>query len=186
MRSARGRAQAGAKTISYADLGVEQLGAVYEHVLDLDSMTYCGTARSNARQSAHAHARHSHRRKETGTFYTPQPLAEFVVRRTLAPLVRGATADEILALRVVDPAMGSGAFLVAACRFISHAYEAALVAEGRCAETDFDPHERANIRRSIARRCLAGVDANPVAVQLARLSLWLASLAKRQATDVSR
>ena len=62
--------------------------------------------------------RHSARRKQTGTFYTPQPLAEFVVRRTLAPLVSGRSADAILALRVVDPAMGSGAFLVAACRYL--------------------------------------------------------------------
>ena len=167
--------QAGREDISYADLGVEQLGAVYERVLDLDPAALADAGSSPAAWSAH---RHSRRRKETGTFYTPQPLAEFVVRRTLAPLVRGATADQILALRVVDPAMGSGAFLVAACRFLSRAYETALVDEGRCAETDLDEAERANIRRTIAGRCLAGVDSNPVAVQLARLSLWLATLAR--------
>ena len=74
--------------------------------------------------------------------------------------------------------MGSGAFLVAACRYLSHAYERALVDEGRCAETDLDADMRANIRRTVAARCLAGVDANPVAVQLARLSLWLTTLAR--------
>jgi hypothetical protein len=122
--------------------------------------------------------RHSVRRKETGTFYTPQPLAEFVVRRTLAPLVAGATPDRILALRVVDPAMGSGAFLVAACRYLAGAYERALIDEGHMAATDFDEDRRTAIRRLIAERCLAGVDANPLAVQLARLSLWLATLAR--------
>ena len=166
----------GRESISYADLGVEQLGAVYERVLDLDARDLTDvTSRIPPEATGGAHSR---RRKETGTFYTPQPLAEFVVRRTLGPLVHGATPDDILALRVLDPAMGSGAFLVAACRFLSDAYERALVDEGRCAETDFDADSRAAIRRLVASRCLAGVDANPVAVQLARLSLWLTTLAK--------
>jgi Eco57I restriction-modification methylase len=166
------RGRAGREDISYADLGVEQLGAVYERVLDLNPDALDQWPVSSGRH------RHSRRRKETGTFYTPQPLAEFVVRRTLAPLVRGSTADQILSLRVVDPAMGSGAFLVAACGFLARAYETALVDEGRCAETDLDETERANIRRTVAGRCLSGVDGNPVAVQLARLSLWLATLAR--------
>jgi len=100
------------------------------------------------------------------------------VRRTLAPLADGVPADRILSLRVVDPAMGSGAFLVAACRYLASAYERALVAEGRAAPADMDDDARADIRRLVAERCLAGVDANPVAVQLARLSLWLATLAR--------
>jgi hypothetical protein len=154
----------GRQTISYADLGVEQLGTVYERVLDLDPTT-----------STH---KHSALRKQTGTFYTPQPLAEFVVRRTLAPLVAHVPADRILSLRIVDPAMGSGAFLVAACRYLAAAYERALIAEGRLAPADIDADARAVLRRLIAERCLAGVDSNPVAVQLARLSLWLATLAQ--------
>lgn len=167
----------GREEIAYADLGVEQLGAVYERVLDLDPDTLDAIARQRSGAAASVRA-HSARRKDTGTFYTPQPLADLVVRRALAPLVTGACADDILTLRVIDPAMGSGAFLVAACRYLSHAYERALVDEGRCAETDLDPDMRANIRRTVASRCLAGVDANPVAVQLARLSLWLTTLAR--------
>ena len=147
----------GREEISYSDLGVEQLGAVYERVLELG---------------------HGLSRKQSGTFYTPQPLTEFVVRRTLGPLTAGASADAILALRVVDPAMGSGAFLVAACRHLAAAYERALIDDGRATATDIDDGERANIRRLVAERCLAGVDVNPIAVQLARLSLWLATLAK--------
>jgi hypothetical protein len=154
----------GRELIHFRDLGVEQLGAVYERVLD--------------RQAIGSTRVHSEVRKQTGTFYTPQALADFVVRRTLGPLVAGASADRILQLRVVDPAMGSGAFLVAACRFLARAYGQALVEEGRAGPLDLDEHERARIRRLVAERCLAGVDSNPVAVQLARLSLWLTSLSQ--------
>lgn len=143
----------GRDTIAYPDLGVEQLGAVYEHVL------------------GHPH------RKQSGTFYTPRALTECVVRRTLTPLTRGATSDAILSLRVVDPAMGSGAFLVAACRHLAQAYERALVREERLHEHEIDADMQAGFRRIVAQRCLYGVDRNPVAVQLARLSLWLATLA---------
>ena len=90
----------------------------------------------------------------------------------------GRTADEILALRVVDPAMGSGAFLVAACRYLAAAYERALIEEGRAHEPDIGLADQADLRRLIAERCLAGVDVHPVAVQLGRLSLWLAALAE--------
>lgn len=154
---------AGRQRIAYGDLGVEELGAVYERVLDVDAPAGGGG--------------HSQLRKQSGTFYTPQALTEFVVRRTLAPLVAGRNADEILSLRVVDPAMGSGAFLVATCHFLAAAYEQALVEEGRAGAGDFDDVERANMRRLVAERCVSGVDVNPTAVQLARLSLWLTTLA---------
>src|SRR6185295_6462000 len=76
-----------------------------------------------------------------------------------------------------DPAMGSGAFLVAACRYLAESYETALVHTGRCGAADISDADRAVMRRTIAERCLYGVDMNPMAVQLARLSLWLATLA---------
>lgn len=143
--------------ISYLDLGVEQLGAVYERVLDFTPG--------------------EPRRKPTGTFYTPRAITEYLVRRTLAPLVRGRSPQEILSLRVIDPAMGSGAFLVAACRFTADAYEEALIASGEASRADLTAADRAGFRRLVAQRCLYGVDVNPMAVQLARLSLWLCTLA---------
>jgi hypothetical protein len=143
--------------IAYGDLGVEQLGAVYERVLD--------------------YAPGAPRRKPSGTFYTPRAMTEYLVRRTLAPLVRGKAPAAILSLRILDPAMGSGAFLVAACRYLAEAYEEALIAEGLLSRADVTPPERASFRRAVAQRCLYGVDVNPVAVQLARLSLWLCTLA---------
>jgi len=159
-------ARGGLERIAYRDLGVEQLGAVYETLLDYEPRVDSGNRVTLEAGSGV--------RKATGTFYTPQPIAEYLVRRTLGPLVAGASAARILGLRVLDPSMGSGAFLVAACRYLAAAYERALVDEG---SGDLDDADRAAIRRVIAERCLYGVDLNPMAVQLARLSLWLATLA---------
>jgi hypothetical protein len=153
--------------ITYADLGVEQLGAVYERVLDY-APSIAGGSVALVR---------SGRRKSTGTFYTPRSMTDYLVRRTLAPLVRGRTPEGVLSLRVVDPAMGSGAFLVAACRYLAGAYEDALVAGGSVTRSEVTAADRAAFRRAVAQRCVYGVDLNPTAVQLARLSLWLCTLA---------
>ncbi len=154
----------------YRDLGVEQLGAVYESLLDYEP------AFADARRDRIVFQKGGDARKSTGSFYTPQAITDYVVRRTLSPLVDGATSDEILALRVIDPAMGSAAFLVAACHYLARAYERAIVSEGRAHEGDLSDADRADFRRLVAQRCLYGVDLNPTAVHLARLSLWLATL----------
>ena len=163
-----GGAGAVRERIVYRDLGVEQLGAVYETLLDYEPIADGASVTLRPESGA---------RKATGTFYTPQPIADYVVRRTLAPLVEGRTPAEILRLRIVDPSMGSGAFLVAACRYLADAYETAALAAGDWQPEEIDEAERTLIRRRIAERCLYGVDVNPMAVQLARLSMWLATLA---------
>ena len=150
----------GRRRVAYEDLGVEQLGSIYEHLLDDEPAGLAPEAQS--------------RRKVTGSFYTPAALTDYLVRVTLDPLVRGRTVDEILSLRIVDPAMGSGAFLVAACRYLALACERAHLTAGG---PECDDDMRAAWRRRAAQRCLFGVDANPMAVQLAQLSLWLATLA---------
>jgi N-6 DNA Methylase/Eco57I restriction-modification methylase len=160
--------QHGARTkITYRDLDVEQLGAVYERVLEYEPTPAGPTPLSRTRDI----------RKSSGSFYTPRALTTFLVRRTLEPLVRDRAADQILALRILDPAMGSGAFLVAACRYLASAAEEAIVRDGHWHAHDVTAADRVNLRRQIASRCLFGVDLNPMAVQLARLSLWLATLA---------
>jgi hypothetical protein len=151
-RTALARDGGGRRAVAFRDLGVEELGSVYEQVLVPSD------------------------RKQTGTFYTPRALTEFVVRETLGPLVDGRSADELLSLRVLDPAMGSGAFLVAACRFLAAAYEQALLDEHRVLDHEVDEAMRAEFRRTIASRCVYGVDRNATAVELARLSLWLTAL----------
>jgi hypothetical protein len=195
----------GRERIAYGELGVEQLGAVYETLLDYEPKlieplpqgrrheprTQRAVRRGVGRPQAASFnlAARSHQpltaalvagsgvRKQTGTFYTPESIAHYLVRRALAPLVQDRTADEILTLKVLDPAMGSAAFLVAACGFLAHAYEEAMIGGGVCRAGDLGPQQHAEIRRLVAERCLFGVDLNPMAVQLARLSLWLATLA---------
>ncbi len=159
-------ARTGRERIAYGDLGVEQLGGVYERLLDFRLPD----------DSAPAPAGRE-RRKATGSFYTPRSLTEYLVRRTLAPLAEDVPPDRILALRIVDPSMGSGAFLVGSCRYLATAYEIALVRAGDLTTADLSEADRAGFRRAVAQRCLYGVDVNPMAVQLGRLSLWLATLA---------
>ncbi len=172
------RTRSSRERIAYGDLGVEELGSIYEALLEFEPVLQ-HEPRPQSRHSAVLRLERSamDRRKRTGTFYTPHQLTRYLVSRTLEPLVRHASPADILSLRILDPAMGSGAFLVAACRYLATAYEQSLAEAGHCLPADVDEHERAGYRRLVAQRCLYGVDANPAAVQLARLSLWLTTLA---------
>ncbi len=162
--------------VSFGDLGVEQLGAVYESVLDYQPQwDGFGTA---PQAPGITLVSRGEIRKSSGTFYTPRAITEYLVRHTLQPLVEHATADGILRLKVLDPAMGSGALLVAACRYLATAYEAAVVRERGCFASDIGEADRADFRRLVAQHCLYGVDLNPMAVQVARLSMWLTTLAR--------
>ena len=122
-------------------------------------------------------------RRRTGSHYTPRSLTAPIVKHALEPaferLGEDATPDQVLELKVCDPAMGSGAFLVEACRVIG---ERLVEAWDRWPETrptiPADEDEELHARRLVAQRCLYGVDKNPRAVDLARLSLWLATLAR--------
>nr|WP_240807473.1 DNA methyltransferase [Polyangium spumosum] len=122
-------------------------------------------------------------RRRTGTHYTPPSLTTKVVRRTLEPLLaclgEARTPEQILQLKVCDPAMGSGAFLVAACDELAREIVAAWTRQGELArviEQYVDAHLHA--RRLVAQRCLYGVDKNPAAVELAKLSLWLVTMSR--------
>ncbi len=146
-------------------------------------------------------------RRTSGTYYTPRSLAEEMVRYALEPVVyypgptQGADPKdwkliqpaELLKLKVCDMAMGSGAFLVAACRYLAdrlvEAWESTgqspITVEGQPSRGDGDlmvpddPADRVILaRRLVADRCLYGVDKNPVAVEMAKLSIWLVTLAK--------
>lgn len=145
-------------------------------------------------------------RRETGTHYTPKHVVQAVVERTLAPLVYQQVPDatctkikassDLLSLRICDPAMGSGVFLVQACRYLADRLVEAWTEEddrGRHAPTgsamtmDGGAESAAEVealslraRQLVAERCLYGVDLNPLAVELAKLSLWLVTLAKGQ------
>jgi hypothetical protein len=121
-------------------------------------------------------------RRRSGSHYTPRALTEPIVIEAFRPWLERCnhqpTAEQILALRVCDPAMGSGAFLVAVCRFLAgwlvQAWERDGYPDDFRQEWDKDNYAR----RLIAQRCLYGVDKNPFAVNLAKLSLWLVTLSK--------
>ena len=127
----------------------------------------------------------SEERRRSGSHYTPRELTEPIVRHTLDPILdrladgeRPPTPGQILDLKVCDPAMGSGAFLVEACRQLGDALVASWHAHGVAPKVPADEDETVFARRLVAQRCLYGVDRNPAAVDLAKLSLWLVTLAR--------
>ncbi len=122
-------------------------------------------------------------RRRTSSHYTPRTLSAPLVRRTLEPLVavmgESPHSERILNLKICDPAMGSGAFLVEACRFLGDEVLAAWTREGKTEGIARDHGEPLlHARRLVAQRCLYGVDKNDAAVELAKLALWLVTLAK--------
>ncbi len=122
-------------------------------------------------------------RRRTSSHYTPRSLSGPIVRKTLEPLLLAMgnepSSARLLDLKICDPAMGSGAFLVEACRFIADQVVAAWTREGELSKVASVHDDVVNhARRLVAQRCLYGVDKNPFAVNLAKLSLWLVTLAK--------
>ncbi|MBB2768254.1 UNVERIFIED_ORG: hypothetical protein GGD60_005166 [Rhizobium esperanzae] len=122
-------------------------------------------------------------RRRSGSHYTPRSLTEPIVRHALEPAFERigpkASPEAVLSLKVCDPACGSGAFLVEACRQLGARLEQAWNMYGAEKPTiPPDEDEALHARRLVAQKCLYGVDRNPMAVDLARLSLWLATLAR--------
>jgi hypothetical protein len=121
--------------------------------------------------------------RRSGTHYTPRALTEPIVRETLRPVLEALgerpTPEQILALKVCDLAVGSGAFLVEACRQLAEKLVEAWNQHGMISDVPSDEEPLLYARRLVAQRCLYGVDKNPFAVNLAKLSLWLVTLAKK-------
>ncbi len=121
-------------------------------------------------------------RRRSGSHYTPRSLTEPIVSEALGPVFKrlgpDARPDDILDLKVLDPATGSGAFLVEACRQLSAWLVEAWSMHGGPTELPADEDELLHAQRLVAQRCLYGVDKNPMAIDLARLSLWLVTLAR--------
>ncbi len=224
----RTRGESGRRFVNYRDMTVQQLGSIYERLLEREpARTPDGqiVVRPN-----------SYARKDSGSFYTPQPLVDLIVERTLTPLLQErkaafqakaaalqsdhrAKADRIaelrpldpaaaaLNLKVLDPAMGSGHFLVTAVDYLSDAIadlveyaptvapwledaytsplleriaaiRADILARADAANWVIDKPQltdQAIIRRMVLKRCIYGVDKNPLTVELAKVSLWLHS-----------
>ena len=128
-------------------------------------------------------------RRRSGSHYTPRALTRPIEETALRPIFerlaeeakdkkKGPTPEQILDLKICDPAMGSGAFLVEACRQVGEKLVDAWTRHNEYPDVPPDEAPLLHAMRKVATRCLYGVDKNRFAVELAKLSLWLATLAK--------
>ena len=158
---------------------VDDLHAALDRVLDKDATPDIAPPGALVLQP-------NEERRRSGSHYTPRELTEPIVRHTLAPLLdrlrgedgRAPTPEQILDLKICDPAMGSGAFLVETCRQLADALIDAWGAHGAMPVIPPDEDEVIYARRLVAQKCLYGIDRNPMAVDLAKVSLWLSTLAR--------
>ena len=126
----------------------------------------------------------SDERRRSGSHYTPRELTAPIVEKVLEPVLEGLgdggvpKPAELLDLKICDPAMGSGAFLVEACRQLAEKLLEAWKAHRGRPEIPPGEEELVFAKRMVAQQCLYGVDRNPMAVDLAKMSLWLATLSK--------
>ena len=162
---------------------MDEMHAALDSVIDRNATPDLVTAEAMVLQP-------SEERRRSGSHYTPRELTEPIVRVALEPILARLSEesggrvggsvhpDQILDLKVCDPAMGSGAFLVEACRQLADALIEAWRAHGVTPDIPADENAEIFARRMVAQRCLYGVDRNPKAVDLAKLSLWLITLAK--------
>jgi hypothetical protein len=158
------------RIVDYRNLGAEELGSIYESLLELmpswdpATKTYALIVSSG------------NQRKDTGSYYTPTSLVESLLDTALDPVLDDAEkSDEpeqaLLRITVCDPACGSGHFLVGAARRI-----AKRVAALRTGDPEPPPEAVRTAIRDVAGRCIYGVDVNPLAAELAKVSLWLEAL----------
>ena len=185
-----------AQRVDYRNLGAEELGSVYESLLELVPSVslenwrfaflgipdpFAPAAPASGRRSAVA----GNSRKTSGSYYTPSALVDQLVRSTIDPLLDARLKDlktppdreaALLSLSVLDPACGSGHFLLAAARRIAE-----RLAQVRTGEDDvLTPATFRAALRDVVSHCIYGTDLNPLALELAKTALWLETLVPGQ------
>jgi hypothetical protein len=158
------------RVVDYKNLGAEELGSVYESLLELHPDLNAEAASFELKVAAGSE------RKKTGSYYTPTSLISCLLDSALDPvLLEAAKQPEpeaaILKLKVVDPACGSGHFLIAAAHRI-----AKRLAAARTGEEEPPPEAQRKAIRDVIGHCIYGVDVNPMAVELCKVSLWMEAL----------
>jgi hypothetical protein len=156
------------RVVDYKNLGAEELGSVYESLLELHPELDADAGAFALRAAAGSE------RKTTGSYYTPTSLISALLDSALDTVLDDATVkgeDAVLRLRVADPACGSGHFLVAAAHRI-----AKRLAAIRTGDEEPSPEATRHALRDVVGRCIYGVDINPMAVELCKVSLWLEAL----------
>jgi hypothetical protein len=161
--------------IDYRNMGPEELGSVYESLLelvptlDLPGRVFGFAGITDATSSS------GNARKTTGSYYTPDSLVQELIKSALDPVIAQKLADHpenpidaLLSITVCDPSCGSGHFLLAAARRLAE-----KLAELRAPDGAVRPDDYRHALREVASRCLYGVDINPMAVELCRVALWL-------------
>jgi hypothetical protein len=162
--------------INWRDLKTEELGSVYEGLLEIrPSLTVAGDFQLGSGAKGND-------RKTSGSYYTPDSLVECLLDSALDPVLDraeagGATPEEkvaaILDLKVIDPACGSGHFLLGAARRMADRV-------ARLRNEDAGKEETQAALRDVVSRCIHGVDRNPMAVELAKVALWIESVSPGQ------
>ena len=167
--------------INYRDMDTEELGSVYESLLELHPVIDVHVSPwrfAFAGEGSRPKKAKGLKRKLSGSYYTPPSLVGELVRTTLNPVIERAIAEHtddpraaILGLRVCDPACGSGHFLLAAARRL--AAEIVRIEAGTDV-SDEKAHQHA--LREVVRHCIYGVDRNPLAVELCKTALWIETI----------
>lgn len=178
------RADGGLSRVNYRDMGPEELGSVYESLLelvpDLQGLSHPAGARLAFVGDDETDAStKGNTRKLTGSYYTPDSLVQELIKSALEPVIAQTVkanpqrpVEALLALTVCDPACGSGHFLLSAARRLADEvalHRAAAEREGGAPT----PADYRHALRDVVSRCIYGVDKNPMAIQLAKTALWL-------------
>ena len=158
------------RPVDYKNLGAEELGSVYESLLELHPQLHLEAAEFLLDTAA------GNERKTTGSYYTPDSLIQCLLDSALNPVLEEAAKkpkpeQAILDLKVCDPACGSGHFLIGAAHRI-----AKRLASVRTGDDEPSPEAVRTALRDVIGRCLYGVDLNPMAVELCKVSLWMEAL----------
>ncbi len=160
------------RRVNYGALDVEELGSVYESLLELHPFVDGGKSGQATFDFVKGGGR-----KESGSYYTPPQLVNELILSALDPVIAARLAENpkdreraLLSIRVCDPACGSGHFLLAAARRIAR--ELARIRSG---EDEPAPERVREAVRDVISHCIYGVDKNPLAVDLCRVALWLES-----------
>ncbi len=158
------------RPVDYRNLGSEELGSIYESLLELHPQFHAEAATFELRSTS------GNERKTTGSYYTPTSLITCLLDSALDPVLKEAARKPgaeaaILGLKVCDPACGSGHFLIAAAHRI--AKQLACVRTG---EEEPPPEAVSTALRDVIGHCVYGVDINPMAVELCKVALWMEAL----------
>jgi hypothetical protein len=187
----RGQTTLPVETVDFGDLRVQQLGSIYEGLMEHHFHREKDSLRLVADKAE---------RRQTGTYYTPDYIVKYIVQNTIGPLLAeidqredvnkarasgpkdNSFANAALELNILDPAMGSGHFLVEATTHLAEEI-ASHPTTKPLSEKSKDEDEIAHWRRRVVESCIYGVDLSPLAVELAKLSLWLTTIAADRPLD---